>query len=224
MRLKPLSSIDRDRLFYLDKIIASEHDLEMQASTRNNELSIRIFIDGLIHLQITNESYKVKFMDYVFENKERKSPLHSFFEITDDSYMDWLAEESFGFFEKKYYKAYVFFFDDSVVEVVSADDSIIKAEVVSSGESVCSRVVIGMSGGNPILEKAQNNAVQTKTLPDGRIRYYETECLAEAEGQTQRKNFVTEYNPTTGQIRQWTENYDHSGNATSIEPICNRVQ
>ncbi|RQL10603.1 hypothetical protein COH38_12170, partial [Neisseria meningitidis] len=42
----------------------------------------------------------------------------------DDSYMDWLKEESFDFFEKKYYKAYIFFFSDSVIEVISSTEPV----------------------------------------------------------------------------------------------------
>ncbi|HGG7661989.1 TPA: hypothetical protein ACJJ4Z_000884, partial [Neisseria meningitidis] len=79
--------------------------------------------------QITDESYKVKFSEYLFENKEkndwdRNPAINYFFEIIDDSYMDWLKEESFDFFEKKYYKAYIFFFSDSVIEVISSTEPV----------------------------------------------------------------------------------------------------
>ncbi|MBW5319467.1 hypothetical protein EST50_24195, partial [Escherichia coli] len=85
-----------------------------------------IFIDFVIHFQLTDESYKVKFSEYLFQNRAKnhcdKNPAtpHYFFEIIDDSYMDWLKKESFDFFEKAYYKAYVFFFNDFVIEVISA--------------------------------------------------------------------------------------------------------
>lgn len=68
------------------------------------------------------------------------------------------------------------------------------------------------------LEDAQNSASRTKTLPDGRIRYYEAERFARTEGRTRGNSFVTEYNPKTGSTRQWTENYDHSGNVTMVHP------
>ncbi|SUA17723.1 MafB family polymorphic toxin [Neisseria lactamica] len=68
------------------------------------------------------------------------------------------------------------------------------------------------------LEGAQNSASRTKTLPDGRIRYYEAERFARTEGRTRGNSFVTEYNPKTGSTRQWTENYDHSGNVTMVHP------
>ena len=68
------------------------------------------------------------------------------------------------------------------------------------------------------LEDAQNSASKTKTLPDGRIRYYEAERFARTKGRTRGNSFVTEYNPKTGSTRQWTENYDHSGNVTMVHP------
>ena len=68
------------------------------------------------------------------------------------------------------------------------------------------------------LEGAQNSASRTKTLPDGRIRYYEAERFARTEGRTRGNSFVTEYNPKTGSIRQWMESYDHSGNVTMVHP------
>ncbi len=68
------------------------------------------------------------------------------------------------------------------------------------------------------LEGAQNSASRTKTLPDGRIRYYEAERFARTEGRTRGNSFVTEYNPKTGSTRQWMESYDHSGNVTMVHP------
>ena len=68
------------------------------------------------------------------------------------------------------------------------------------------------------LEGAQNSASRTKTLPDGRIRYYEAERFARTEGRTRGNSFFTEYNPKTGSTRQWMESYDHSGNVTMVHP------
>lgn len=68
------------------------------------------------------------------------------------------------------------------------------------------------------LEGAQNSASRTKTLPDGRIRYYEAERFARTEGRTRGNSFVTEYNPKIGSTRQWMESYDHSGNVTMVHP------
>ena len=68
------------------------------------------------------------------------------------------------------------------------------------------------------LEGAQNSASRTKTLPDGRIRYYEAERFARTEGRTRCNSFVTEYNPKTGSTLQWMESYDHSGNVTMVHP------
>ena len=68
------------------------------------------------------------------------------------------------------------------------------------------------------LQKAQENAAVTKTLPDGRIRYYTQEVPARTEGVTRGASFATEYNPTTGSTRQWMESYDHSGNVIRVHP------
>ena len=68
------------------------------------------------------------------------------------------------------------------------------------------------------LESAQKSAVKTKTLPDGRIRYYEQERLAKNPGSTRGNAHVTEYNPKTGQIRSWAESYNHNGEVTRVHP------
>lgn len=125
-KIKPLQFPENNCRFYLDKVYATEQDVNISASDCNKEVHIEIFIDSVIHFQLTDESYKVKFSEYLFQNRAKnhcdKNPAtpHYFFEIIDDSYMDWLKKESFDFFEKEYYKAYVFFFNDSVIEVVSA--------------------------------------------------------------------------------------------------------
>ncbi|MDG2916365.1 VENN motif pre-toxin domain-containing protein, partial [Bisgaard Taxon 10/6] len=68
------------------------------------------------------------------------------------------------------------------------------------------------------LEGAQNSAVKTRILPDGRIRYYEKERLAKTEGPTRGNSFVTEYDPASGRVRQWMESYDHSGKVNRVHP------
>ncbi|WP_427838347.1 hemagglutinin repeat-containing protein [Acinetobacter baumannii] len=68
------------------------------------------------------------------------------------------------------------------------------------------------------LEKAQKMAEVTKTLPDGRVRYYNKEVTAAKDGPTRGASFVTEYNPETGAVRQWMESYDHSGNVIRVHP------
>ncbi len=68
------------------------------------------------------------------------------------------------------------------------------------------------------LQKAQQTAAVTKTLPDGRIRYYTQEVPARTEGATRGASFATEYNPATGSTRQWMESYDHSGNVIRVHP------
>ncbi|MFA6263710.1 MAG: hypothetical protein WC630_04710 [Candidatus Babeliales bacterium] len=68
------------------------------------------------------------------------------------------------------------------------------------------------------LEKAQETAVRSETLPDGRIRYYEKERLARTAGKTRGNAHVTEYNPKTGEVRSWEESYDHKGDVTRVHP------
>ena len=48
------------------------------------------------------------------------------------------------------------------------------------------------------LESAQKSAVKIKTLPDGRVRYYDKERFAKKLGPTRGNSLVTEYNPKTG--------------------------
>lgn len=127
MKLRPLPFINGNHRFYLDKISITEQDVDIAASTQEAELNIRIFIDNVIHFQITDESYKVKLSEYLFENNQENnfkkiSEPYYFFEIEDDGYMNWLSEESFNFFEKEYYKAYIFFFSDSIIEIISATE------------------------------------------------------------------------------------------------------
>ena len=68
------------------------------------------------------------------------------------------------------------------------------------------------------LESAQQNAVRTRTLPDGRTRYYGPETPATNPGPTRGRSLVTEYDPKTGDVRQWMENYDHSGDIVRVHP------
>jgi hypothetical protein len=68
------------------------------------------------------------------------------------------------------------------------------------------------------LQKAQETAAVTKTLPDGRIRYYTQEVPARTEGATWGASFVTEFNPKNGNVRQWMESYDQSGSVIRIHP------
>lgn len=68
------------------------------------------------------------------------------------------------------------------------------------------------------LETAQKNAVKTESFSDGRIRYYTKERPATKIGPTRGSSYVTEYNPDTGQIRSWIENYSHDGNVNRVHP------
>jgi hypothetical protein len=68
------------------------------------------------------------------------------------------------------------------------------------------------------LQDAQKDAVKIIELSDGRIRYYERERFAYTPGPTKGSSFVTEYNPKTGQVRQWNESYDQFGNVNRTHP------
>ena len=54
--------------------------------------------------------------------------------------------------------------------------------------------------------------------PDGRVRYYTKEVQARIEGPTRVASFVTEHNPKNGNVRQWMESYDHSGQVNRVHP------
>lgn len=68
------------------------------------------------------------------------------------------------------------------------------------------------------LQNAQKGAATTRTLPDGRIRYYGPERAATMPGPTRGASFVTEWDPKTGTVRQWMESYDHAGNVVRVHP------
>ena len=68
------------------------------------------------------------------------------------------------------------------------------------------------------LEKAQMTSVKTDNLSDGRIRYYAKERSSTNPGPTRGSAYVTEYNPSTGQIRSWIENYTHDGSVNRVHP------
>ena len=67
-----------------------------------------------------------------------------------------------------------------------------------------------------ILERAQNAAVKTVQLNDGRIRYYAEERASRTPGPTRGNAHVTEYNTKTGQVREWAESYNHQGNVNRV--------
>ena len=68
------------------------------------------------------------------------------------------------------------------------------------------------------MEKVPNIAERIKTLPDGRIRYYKAERLSKKNGPTRGSSYVLEYNPKTGRVRGWDENYGHSGKVIRVHP------
>ncbi len=84
------------------------------------------------------------------------------------------------------------------------------AESVNAGAALRSKL--------SALESAQQGAARTRTLPDGRVRYYGPETPATNPGPTRGASYVTEHNPQTGQVRSWMESYDQSGNINRVRP------
>ena len=70
------------------------------------------------------------------------------------------------------------------------------------------------------LEKFQETAARTRTLYDGRIRYYDAECISRTSGPTRSACNVLEWNPRTCQTRWWYECHDHLGNVNRVHPKC----
>ncbi len=68
------------------------------------------------------------------------------------------------------------------------------------------------------LEKAQQKAASTRTLPDGRFRYYGPESPARNPGPTRGRSHVTEYDPASGRVRSWEECYDQAGKVSRVHP------
>jgi RHS repeat-associated protein len=71
------------------------------------------------------------------------------------------------------------------------------------------------------LQKAQDSAANVRTLPDGRVRYYDQEIPAARPGPTRGRSHVTEWNPQTGQVRAWEETYDQAGEVNRVHPKMN---
>jgi hypothetical protein len=85
-----------------------------------------------------------------------------------------------------------------------------------SGSS--SNAAIALSRKLSALEDAQATASKVVTLPDGRIRYYESERLARTDGPSRGSSYVTEWNPSNGNVRSWNEVYDQAGNVNRVHP------
>ena len=71
------------------------------------------------------------------------------------------------------------------------------------------------------LQKAQDSAANVRTLPDGRVRYYDQEIPSAKPGPTRGRSHVTEWNPQTGQVRAWEETYDQAGEVNRVHPKMN---
>jgi hypothetical protein len=58
--------------------------------------------------------------------------------------------------------------------------------------------------------------VQTRTLFDGRFRYYDVENISRTQGLTRGACNVVEWNPKTGNVRGWYECHDHFDNVNRV--------
>ena len=68
------------------------------------------------------------------------------------------------------------------------------------------------------LKKFQKIASTSKTLLDGRIRYYDVESMSRTLGPTRGACNVLEWNPKIGQTRWWYECRNHFGNVNRVHP------
>jgi hypothetical protein len=91
-----------------------------------------------------------------------------------------------------------------------------KSVRTAATESVNARTALASKLSN--LEKAQNNAAITRSLPDGRTRFYTAEKLASTPGPTRGASYVTEHTPNTGRVRSWMESYGKDGSVLRVHP------
>ena len=69
------------------------------------------------------------------------------------------------------------------------------------------------------IQKAQSTATKIEHMLDGRIRYYLKETPSRTLGATRGASYVTEYNPSTGNVRSSDRmSHDHVGNVVRIHP------
>ncbi|ANF86561.1 Hemagglutinin [Pseudomonas antarctica] len=100
----------------------------------------------------------------------------------------------------------------TVAKATATTGEVVATEATSANAQAALRAKL--SG----LQKAQETAAVTRTLPDGRIRYYTQEVPARTEGPTRGASFATEFDPKTGSTRQWMESYDHAGEVIRVHP------
>lgn len=105
-----------------------------------------------------------------------------------------------------------------VVKTASDEYSYAKGSTLEPGEASAPEAQDTIKRKLKALEGAQKNAARTRTLPDGRVRYYGPEKAARTPGKTRGASLVTEHNPKTGQVRQWMESYDHAGKVVRVHP------
>lgn len=127
MKLQPIGTSIKVNRFYLEEIYATEPMVTIKASDDHN-CFIEIKAEGVVHFQVTDESYRydtfMKF--YNFPGNKELLKKHSFFKVLDDGYLEWMSRESSDFFNKKMFHPYVFFFSDSMVEIVCAEEPVCK--------------------------------------------------------------------------------------------------
>ncbi len=115
----------------------------------------------------------------------------------------------------------VFKWGDEAADVAKATEAsgdVLKTTINGVKQTAITRASDALKAKYSTLEGAQKHAVRTKELPDGRIRYYSKEKPATKPGPTRGASMCTEYDPKTGRVKQWYENYDHSGSVIRVHP------
>ena len=126
-----------------------------------------------------------------------------------------LAERLGIFFSKKEKEPGAIDSDETVKDLRQGQQSLSKGRRIPPNSS---NAADALNRNYRTVERAQERAVRTRQLPDGRIRYYEAEVPARNPGPTRGASLVTEYDPTTGRVRTWYESYDQPGNVNRVHP------
>ncbi len=111
---------------------------------------------------------------------------------------------------------------DKVVDGARAADTVVGAAKSVGAESA--NASAALTSKLSALEGAQTTAARVRTLPDGRVRYYEAERAARTAGPSRGSSYVTEWNPANGNVRSWNEVYDQLGNVNRVHPKMSNGQ
>lgn len=107
----------------MEAIYTDEDIVKILFSDEENKILGQIFVQGVIHFQRTDESYKIAtFNDMLITGPNNEAPLldagECFFEVLDKKYTEWVLEDHYFPLDDDC-KMYVFFFAESYVEILS---------------------------------------------------------------------------------------------------------